>query len=719
MVNISAGSADAAALQRSDLAVLLVTCNGEAFVFEQVQSILRQSCRPSLLLVSDDASSDQTPAILQSLAEASARLGRDQSVEIKLLLWPDRIGVTANISRGLACLLEADKIRYVAFADQDDVWSPNKLEITLQAMLQSELVQGRLIPALVHTDLRLVDVLGNSLKPSYWRSQKLDPSRNAFDELLFQNVVTGCTTLVNRELLELALPIPASAVMHDSWLALVASAFGTIRCLPNATVAYRQHERNLVGSHSWLKRLLPAWESMRQGTAAERHLHPAIDQAAAFTERFSHNPDLHTSSALSTLQTLLALKGSSVWHRLKAALALPVRKQGFWRYCAFYTLLLWPRRRRLSRDSAAFEPYHLHVRVTPLADEAKPKVLHAIANVQTGGSTRLVVDLVERLSSDYRQLILTSYQPTPVDYVGLEVEEMSLRCCRGNLLPWLLDQRPDLVHVHYWGGCDKRWYAQVFAAAEQLNIPVIQNVNTPVAPFHSSAIRRSIYVSEAIKTQYGGRDCRGEVVYPGSDFSLFRPASSLHDSVRRGLVVGMVYRLEPDKLPLDAIDVFLEIVRIRPDCRCLIVGGGSLLEPFRARVCDAGYMEAFHFTDYVAYSALPSLYREMDVFVAPVWQESFGQVTPFAMASGVPVVGYRVGALPEIVNDQHLLANPGDWRQLAALASTLLGQSAWRKQVADLQRRRALDMFSVESMVNAYGSLYASLLPSEARRTRS
>jgi glycosyltransferase involved in cell wall biosynthesis len=168
----------------------------------------------------------------------------------------------------------------------------------------------------------------------------------------------------------------------------------------------------------------------------------------------------------------------------------------------------------------------------------------------------------------------------------------------------------------------------------------------------------------------------------------------------------MVYRLENDKLDPRAIDVFITIARSQPEASCLIVGGGSQLPVMKARVRAAGLEDRFEFTDYVSYGDLPGYYARMRVFVAPVAAESFGQVTPFAMSMGLPVVGFRVGALPEQLQQPALLADPGDVAGLAALACGLLADPAACCRIGALNRERAHQLYSVDSMVEAYQVLY-------------
>jgi len=96
--------------------------------------------------------------------------------------------------------------------------------------------------------------------------------------------------------------------------------------------------------------------------------------------------------------------------------------------------------------------------------------------------------------------------------------------------------------------------------------------------------------------------------------------------------------------------------------------------------------------------------------------ESFGQVTPFAMGMKLPVVGYDVGAIPEIVGNASLVAPAGDSARLGAIAAALLDDRARRIALGEANRARAEERFSVEAMVAAYEALYRELAPTGVRR---
>lgn len=335
-----------------------------------------------------------------------------------------------------------------------------------------------------------------------------------------------------------------------------------------------------------------------------------------------------------------------------------------------------------------------------------PVVAHIIANFMTGGSSRLVVDLIEHLGDGYKHYVMTSYIPVPPAYAGLEIKECRFPIDEKPFIEYFKQIKTDFVHVHYWGDCDQPWYVKALKAAEQLSLPVIENINTPVAPYPSKAVVRYVYVSDYVRRVYGQDDKRHITIYPGSDFSHFsrNDLEKMPDNC-----VGMVYRLEYDKLNEQAIEPFIQIAKKRPQTRILIVGGGTLLASFQQAVAKAKVADRFDFTGYVSYDALPGIYRRMSLFLAPVWKESFGQVSPFAMNMRIPVIGYDIGALGEIIDNPQLLAPPADAERLADIAISLLDSPELREQVGLQQRKRAQHYFSLQAMINSYAALYGEI----------
>ena len=304
--------------------VVLPTYNGAAYLQEQVESIHRQTLRPQRLLVRDDGSSDGTRALLVELQQQYGSW-------LELLPMGRNLGCIANVN----CLLEASRAPYVALADQDDIWLPEKLVENFALLQRLEHQHGVQRPLLVHSDLELMDADGRRLGSTYVKHQHLDPRRTAPEPLALTNVVTGCTAMVNRALLDRALPIPSEALMHDWWLALVASCFGAIGWLPQPTVLYRQHGGNVLGAQGlgpayWMRRL----RHLLTDPAAGGHTRAALRQAACFEQRYGQ--------ALSPLPALMHLRRRSRCQALSHHLThgSTLNKHGPFRTVALVVLLL-------------------------------------------------------------------------------------------------------------------------------------------------------------------------------------------------------------------------------------------------------------------------------------------------------------------------------------------------------------------------------------------
>ncbi|MBE0555836.1 MAG: glycosyltransferase family 4 protein [Proteobacteria bacterium] len=276
--------------------------------------------------------------------------------------------------------------------------------------------------------------------------------------------------------------------------------------------------------------------------------------------------------------------------------------------------------------------YHAKIRY-PL-NENRPKIIHAIANVWVGGSSRLVVDLIEYLGHKYDQEVVTYGIPTSLAYDGFPCHDFSHLSSPDALATFLREKEAKILHVHYWGEDNKPWYASVFGAADLYSCPVIENINTPVETYFHDRIRQYVYVSEYARNLFNPVPDNSRVIFPGSNLELFERLD--HDFPDDA--IGMVYRLERDKLNEESIDVFIDVVKKRPSTKAYIIGAGTFLRLYEEKVRAAGVLDNFLFTGCIAYESLPDYYRKFSLFVAPVWKESFGQVSTFAMSMGIPYV---------------------------------------------------------------------------------
>ena len=251
--------------------VLLGTYNGARYLRPQIESILGQEGVSFRILVRDDGSADETPAVI----EYYRRMSPDRVIRVS---GSDHLGAAGNFAR----LLREAKAPYAALSDQDDVWTSHKLRILLGAMRELESRHGTSTPLLVHSDLTVVDETLRERHSSFWRYSGFDPGGTSLPRLLVKNTVTGCASMVNRALIELALPVPPAALVHDYWLALVAAAAGRLGIVDEPLVAYRQHARNAIGARPYrLKYLL----ERLAGGFAQWDLGALRRQAAALSDR--------------------------------------------------------------------------------------------------------------------------------------------------------------------------------------------------------------------------------------------------------------------------------------------------------------------------------------------------------------------------------------------------------------------------------------------------
>ena len=230
--------------------ILMASFNGEAYIQEQINSILRQTHSNWMLYIRDDGSSDGTMAILRNFAILDGR--------VKLLSDSlGNLGVNSNFSELMkGCITTS--AQYFCFADQDDIWHEDKLKIMLRHMKSLEVINGNDMPVLIYSDLEVVDSNLGTIASSFMDYQGLvHPTTNILERILVQNLVTGCASFFNRPLLEICAQVPPTAIVHDWWLALCASSCGLIEYLPISLVKYRQHGKNQIGAKGFVARNNP------------------------------------------------------------------------------------------------------------------------------------------------------------------------------------------------------------------------------------------------------------------------------------------------------------------------------------------------------------------------------------------------------------------------------------------------------------------------------
>ncbi len=231
--------------------IVLATYNGEQYLEAQLSSIIDNEDALKLvkqIIISDDNSTDKTPKLLK-------RLQKKSPIVITILPpSPQQLGASQNFAKAL----QASTSPYIMLCDQDDIWHDKKIRQSLDKLKEMEKNKAD-SPNLVFSDLKVVDDNLKEISNSYFKLKNIDLDwHKSFIQLLQQNCISGCSMAFNKHLLDLCLPIPKNAYMHDWWLALYASAYGEIVRLDETQVSYRQHSNNTIGAtrQSFITRLL-------------------------------------------------------------------------------------------------------------------------------------------------------------------------------------------------------------------------------------------------------------------------------------------------------------------------------------------------------------------------------------------------------------------------------------------------------------------------------
>ncbi|NQP65923.1 glycosyltransferase family 2 protein [Streptococcus suis] len=218
--------------------ILMSTYNGQDFLAEQIRSIQAQTITDWILLIRDDGSRDRTREIIADFAQQDSRIH---------LINPDS---TENLGviKSFHALVKYQRADVYFFSDQDDVWLPDKLQVTLETAQAYPADQ----PLMVYTDLKVVNQDLQVMNESMIRSQSHHANTELVQELT-ENTVTGGTSMINHALAELW-TVTDDILMHDWYLALLATAFGKLVYVDQPTELYRQHAENVLGARTLSKR---------------------------------------------------------------------------------------------------------------------------------------------------------------------------------------------------------------------------------------------------------------------------------------------------------------------------------------------------------------------------------------------------------------------------------------------------------------------------------
>ena len=199
------------------ISVCIATYNGEIFIREQIDSILRQLSSDYEIIVSDDGSTDGTISIINSIDDK----------RIRVIEGPRKQSPTSNFE----CALKASKGDYIFMSDQDDVWKPNKVKICMEWLQRYDCVVS---------DAEVTDSSLNPLYSSLYAIMQVRQGR--IYNTIWKNGYTGCCMAFRRNVLEASLPFPKDIPMHDIWIGNVAAYKYNVKFIPDTLIYFRRHE---------------------------------------------------------------------------------------------------------------------------------------------------------------------------------------------------------------------------------------------------------------------------------------------------------------------------------------------------------------------------------------------------------------------------------------------------------------------------------------------
>ncbi|HEO3912518.1 TPA: glycosyltransferase family 2 protein [Streptococcus agalactiae] len=279
--------------------ILMATYNGEKFLAQQIESIQKQTFKEWNLLIRDDGSSDKTCDIIRNFTAKDSRIRFINENEYHNL----------GVIKSFFMLVNYEVADFYFFSDQDDVWLPEKLSVSLEAAKH----KASDVPLLVYTDLKVVNQELNILQDSMIRAQSHHANTTLLPELT-ENTVTGGTMMINHALAEKWFT-PNDILMHDWFLALLAASLGEIIYLDLPTQLYRQHDNNVLGARTMDKR----FKILREGpksifTRYWKLIHDSQKQASLIVDKYG---DIMTANDLELIKCFIKIDKQPFMTRLR------------------------------------------------------------------------------------------------------------------------------------------------------------------------------------------------------------------------------------------------------------------------------------------------------------------------------------------------------------------------------------------------------------------
>lgn len=204
------------------VSVVMATYNGEKYLKDQINSILKNLNKDDELVISDDGSTDKTIKIIQDYIKKDLR--------IKLFKGP-RKGVKQNFANAI----EKCTGDYIFLSDQDDVWMSNKVKIVIKTFKDTGC-------SLVVHNAKMVDSKLDDIGMTLYEFRN---SGAGILKNIIKNSYIGCCMAFDAKLKDKILPIPDNIEMHDQWIGILCEKYGKTIFINDFLIQYRRHASSI------------------------------------------------------------------------------------------------------------------------------------------------------------------------------------------------------------------------------------------------------------------------------------------------------------------------------------------------------------------------------------------------------------------------------------------------------------------------------------------
>lgn len=204
------------------ISVAMATYNGEKYIREQLESILKQLNEEDEIIISDDGSTDNTINIIKFFEDK----------RIKIFDGP-RNGVKQNFANAIYNCTG----KYIFLSDQDDIWCDNKVNIVLKNFEKEKCM------CIVHDCIVFDSSNDDVIYDSFYKYRN---SGSGIIKNIWKNTYIGCCMTIDARMKNTILPIPNDIEMHDQWIGLLCEKEGKSLFINDKLINYRRHNDNVT-----------------------------------------------------------------------------------------------------------------------------------------------------------------------------------------------------------------------------------------------------------------------------------------------------------------------------------------------------------------------------------------------------------------------------------------------------------------------------------------